>query len=136
MAADEDALRLVNEFVAAINARDVKRLAQLMTQDHTFVDATGAVHAGRDTVLAGWKTFFETFAKYKIEVETLLAQGGVVAAFGWAIGSAQADARTGRSKSWRIPAAWKAVVKKSAIAEWQVCCDVEPLLRSTGSQRW
>jgi len=136
MAGDDEAQQVVNEFIAAVNARDLKRLAQLMTEDHSFTDATGSVHSGRDTVLADWKKFFETFAKYQIQVDTVLAKDGVVAAFGWAVGSAQADARTGRSKSWRISAAWKAVVKKKAIAEWQVCCDIEPLLRSTGSQRW
>ncbi len=136
MPADAEALRLVNEFIAAINARDLKRLAQLMTKDHSFVDATGAVHGGRETMTASWKSYFEKFPKYKIDVETTLSKGGVVAAFGWVSGSAPADARTGRSRSWRVPAAWRAVVKGSAISEWQVCCDLEPMLRSTGSQRW
>ena len=99
MPADVEALQLANEFIAAINARDVKRLARLMTKDHTFVDATGAVHAGRETMTVSWKTYFEKFPKYTIEVETALAKNGVVAAFGWVSGSAPADARTGRSRS-------------------------------------
>jgi ketosteroid isomerase-like protein len=37
------------QFVAAINAHDVERLAALMTSDHRFIDSLGAVIQGRDS---------------------------------------------------------------------------------------
>jgi uncharacterized protein (TIGR02246 family) len=48
-------------FNEAINRRDVGALAELMTDDHTFVDSAGSVLAGKDEVLAAWEGFFESF---------------------------------------------------------------------------
>src|SRR5262249_20997386 len=36
-------------------------------------------------------------------------------------------ALTQRQKTWRIPAAWRAIVKDGQIAEWQVCADNKPV---------
>jgi hypothetical protein len=107
-----------------------------MTEDHRFVDATGAVHVGREKMRSGWESYFAAFPEYRIEVETSIANEGVVALFGWASGTSQADPGQGTGRSWRFPAAWKAVVRGGRIAEWQVCCDVEPMLRSMGVHRW
>ena len=40
-------------FLEAINAHDVDSLAELMTDDHTFVDPYGNEVAGREPMLAG-----------------------------------------------------------------------------------
>ena len=42
-------------FVDAINAHDVDRLGELMTDDHTFVDPYGNKVTGREPMLAGWR---------------------------------------------------------------------------------
>ena len=135
-APDQEALRLTEDFIAAINERDVRRLAKLMSDDHRFVDAAGAVHVGREKMKAGWADYFAAFPEYRIEVETKIASDGVVAVFGWASGRSRHEPASGGPRSWRIPAAWKAVVRDDAMAEWQVCCDVEPMLRSMGVNRW
>src|SRR6185436_1529779 len=38
------------EFVASINAHDVERLSQLMSDDHEFVDSLGGSTRGRDAM--------------------------------------------------------------------------------------
>lgn len=122
--ADQEARRVNESFIAAINAHDVAAVTDLMTEDHRFVDATGAAHVGRERMRAAWQSYFAAFPEYRIDPETTLAVGGTVAVFGWASGP-----------SWRIPAAWKAIVRNGLVFEWQVCCDVEPMLRSIGRDR-
>ena len=125
-------VELVERFVACINAGDVPGIASLMTPAHHFIDATGAFHTGRETMTAGWQQYFSSFPDYRIEVDHMTAHGNVVAAFGWASGSFQ-----GRpERHWRIPAAWRAVVSGSALEEWRVYCDVEPMLQSMGVRRF
>ena len=51
-------------FVDAINAQDVDRLGELMTDDHTFVDPYGSEVTGRAPMLAGWRGYFEWFPDY------------------------------------------------------------------------
>lgn len=70
---DQEALRLVGKFIAAINQRDVPQLAELMAEDHRFVDATGAAHVGREKMKLGWGDYFAAFPEYRIDVETTVA---------------------------------------------------------------
>lgn len=133
---DQQAVRIAEAFIAAINEREVGRLGQLMSEDHRFVDAVGIVHAGRETMKSGWEQYFSAFPEYRIEVDTTVGVDGIVAFFGWASGTSKQEPGAGRSRSWRIAAAWKAVVRNGLVAEWQVCCDVEPMLRSAGINRW
>jgi ketosteroid isomerase-like protein len=115
-------------FVAAINAHDPAALAALMSEDHRFIDATGAVH-GPDEMRDGWRQYFATFPDYRIAVEVTTEAGEAVGLFGWASGS-----HAGRA--WRFPAAWLAIVRGDQLAEWRVFCDVEPMLRSMGAGRF
>ena len=41
---------------------------------------------------------------------------------------------TGPKKSWRIPAAWRAVVRDGQIAEWQVYADNKPVYELLSEQ--
>jgi ketosteroid isomerase-like protein len=123
-------LLVAEQFVARINARDVDGLFALMADEHRFVDATGAVHEGRERMRAGWNEFFESFPEYSIEVEETVERGECVAIFGWARGVSRAG------RSWRMPAAWKAIARAGRVVEWRVYCDVEPMLRSAGIARF
>jgi len=127
---------VVERFVAAINDRDVAQLSALMSDDHRFVDATGAVHEGRATMTEGWKQYFASFPVYRIDAESTVASGSAVMIFGWASGTARADPGGGRGQSWRFPAAWKGIVRGGRVAEWHVCGDIEPMIRSMGLNRW
>ena len=64
-----------------------RHLAELMTEDHRFMDATGGVFTGRRTMRQGWESFFGMFPDYRIEVDALVAEGETVALFGWASGT-------------------------------------------------
>ena len=47
------AQNVAEQFVNAINAHDIERLASLMTSDHRFIDSLGVVVEGRDAMREG-----------------------------------------------------------------------------------
>jgi len=113
-------------FIDRINAHDVQGLAALMSDDHTFVDAHGNQVCGREKMTAGWRGYFEWFPDYWIEV-TDVFEGDVSAGdqsfalFGFAGGSFKGK----QTESWRLPAAWKAIVRDGRVALWQVFADTK-----------
>ena len=112
---------IVLAFVDGINRRDVNRLGELMADNHRFIDAHGNEVAGRDKMIAGWHGYFGTFPDYSIEVNEIFANGDRFAMFGFAGGSFK-----GRGEAnWRLPAAWKAIVKEGRVALWQVFADTK-----------
>ena len=42
-------------FIDRINQRDPDKLAQLMTEDHVFIDSLGQAVRGREQMRAGWR---------------------------------------------------------------------------------
>src|SRR5437764_1119435 len=117
---------LVLSFVKRINDHNVNGLAELMSDDHTFVDAHGNQVVGKEKMNAGWRGYFEWFLDYSIEVSDvfegdLSEAGQMFAMFGYAGGSFQGKA----DASWRLPAAWKAIVKDGRVKLWQVFADTK-----------
>src|SRR6478672_7174065 len=108
-------------FIEAINAHDVNRLGELMGDDHKFVDPYGSEVTGRETMLAGWRGYFEWFPDYRIEVNDIFERQSEFGMFGFATGSFKGNA----DRKWRLPAAWKAVVRDHRIASWQVVADTK-----------
>ena len=108
-------------FVDAINAHDPDGLARLMSDDHTFIDAHGSEVSGCEQMLAGWRGYFEWFPDYSIEVTDVFEGEELFGLFGYAGGSFKGNSE----QSWRLPAAWKAVVQKDRITLWQVFADTK-----------
>ena len=118
-------------FIDRINARDVNGLGELMSDDHRFIDALGNEVQGKQQMIAGWRGYFEWFPDYWIEVNEVFAgetSAGeqTLAMFGFAGGSCKGNS----DASWRIPAAWKAIVKDGRVALWQVFADTKLQLES------
>ena len=111
----------IQAFVDSINAHDVDRLGALMTDDHCFIDAHGNEIVGRETMVAGWRGYFEWFPDYFIEITDVFEDGEKFAMFGFAGGSFKGK----ESEAWRLPAAWKAFVKDGRVALWQVFADTK-----------
>ena len=127
--AKKGAAAAAQAFVKQINAHRAEGLAALMTDDHRFVDALGASWQGREVMREGWKGYFGWFPDYKIRVTELIEDGDTVAMFGTAEGTYAADGKLAKKNHWKIPAAWKAVVRGGRIAEWRVYCDNDPARR-------
>jgi ketosteroid isomerase-like protein len=114
---------VVRAFIAAINGRDSRQIAGLMTENHTFVDSLGRMESGREQMTAGWDEYFRLFPDYRIEVETLLAQGQIVAVFGSASGTYNGKRGLVPENRIEMPAAWRAVVQEGKVKHWQVYAD-------------
>lgn len=127
-----NATSLIQRFISCTNAADASGLGALMTQDHRFVDATGATHCGREPMTAGWKQHFAMFPDYRIEIENTITEDDSAAGFGWASDSFEGE----RGKSWRIPCAFRLVERDGLAAEWRVYGDIEPMMQSAGLRRF
>jgi ketosteroid isomerase-like protein len=121
---------VIEQFVTAINAHEVERLASLMTPDHRFVDSLGTVVEGRDAVCEGWTFYFSMVPDYHLDVgRAFIAEDGKaeVACVGVASGSYWSNGSKRPDSSWSTPAALRAVIRDGQIAEWQVYADNEPI---------
>jgi ketosteroid isomerase-like protein len=114
---------VVEAFIAAINRRSPAEIAELMTEDHTFVDSRGRVESGREHMTAGWDGYFRLFPDYRIVAESLLADGPLVAVFGSASGTYSGRRGPVAENRIEMPAAWRAVVENGKVSRWQVYAD-------------
>jgi ketosteroid isomerase-like protein len=113
-------------FIEGINSHDDHTLGELMTNDHTFVDAHGNEVHGKDSMIGGWRGYFEWFPDYRIEVNEIFEgevteSGQNFALFGFAGGSFKGNPKA----RWRLPAAWKAIVSEGQVVLWQVFADTK-----------
>jgi hypothetical protein len=116
---------IVLEFIKQINEQHVEKILELMTDEHSFIDAHGVVIKGKDSLRDAWKGYFEWFPDYKIEVRQIMERENTVGIFGFASGTYR-DMRTDYNENyWGIPASWKAIVENGKIKEWQVYADTK-----------
>jgi hypothetical protein len=113
---------IVRKFIARINAHDSHGVAMLCTPEHLFIDSLGGRLADPARLEPAWAGYFALFPDYHIAIENMLSADALVLSSGWASATHR---QTGRS--WRIPAAWRAVVHEHLIAEWQVYADNKPV---------
>ena len=116
----------VLEFLNRINQRDADKLAELMTDDHRFVDSLGQTVRGREKMLAGWRGYYAFCPDYWVSHEEILSDGNRVAVFGEAGGTIAVNGELASENEWRIPAAWRAVVENGMVKEWRVYADNKP----------
>jgi ketosteroid isomerase-like protein len=129
MAYPGEAVAALQKFVARINAHDPTGIVALCTADHVFTDSLGSRLSGREQLEEAWAGYFSLFSDYRIEVESAVAQDTLVLACGFASATHAASRKT-----WRIPAAWRAIVREGQIAEWQVYADNKPVYELLSEQ--
>ncbi|MBT8379170.1 MAG: nuclear transport factor 2 family protein, partial [Ignavibacteria bacterium] len=116
-------IKIVQSFNNAINEGNVQLLSSLMTEDHTFVDASGTAHLGVKEMTEGWKDFFHMFPDYKNNFENILQDGNLVVALGTACGTYNGNRGLIPENRIKWSAAWKAIVENNKIKLWQVYAD-------------
>ena len=114
------AAAIVQAFIERINAHDVDGIVTAISSDHRFVDSLGAVFTGREALRQGWQAYFALVAEYRIAVREVVETLSAVLVVGDAAGRTEGI-------DWTVPAAWRAVVRKGQVTEWQVYADNEPL---------
>jgi ketosteroid isomerase-like protein len=117
----------VLHFLDRINQRDVDKLAELMTEDHVFIDSLGQSVRGREKIRAGWQGYYAFFPDYWVSHEEILENGNLVTVFGSAGGTVAANGKLPPENKWRVSAAWRAVVERGLVKEWRVYADNKPV---------
>ncbi|MEW5764044.1 MAG: nuclear transport factor 2 family protein [Acidobacteriota bacterium] len=121
---------IVLRFVEAVERADVGALSACMTEDHVFVDSDGGRVEGREAVTEAWKGFLHMVRDYRLNVERTFSDGDTVVLLGTASGTC--GGASGRGRPWKVPAAWRAVVRGDRVALWQVYVNPEPIRKALG----
>ena len=108
-------IRTVKAFNNAINEGNIELLSSLMTNDHTFIDASGAAHSGNKEMTEGWRDFLRMFPDYKNNFESVLQDGNLVVALGTASGTYNGNRGLVPENRIEWTAAWKAIVENDKI---------------------
>ncbi len=122
-------LTITRSFVAMINARNAEGLRDLMAENHLFTDSLGQTVEGQEAMYAAWKAYFRMAPDYEIVCEKMLCAGNTVVILGRARGTCAPGGSLSPANHWDVPAAWKAVIRKNRVAQWQVYADNEPVRR-------
>jgi ketosteroid isomerase-like protein len=113
---------IVGDFIARINAHDARGVVAMCTPDHVFIDSLGTRITDLPKLEAGWSGYFALFPDYRIDAGPLISADRLVLLTGWASASHPPSGR-----SWRVPAAWRALISDNLVAEWQVYADNKPV---------
>jgi len=114
---------IVSRFNGFINARDIKGLSAMMTDDHTFIDGANQRVVGKEECILAWQGFFAAFPDYQNHFEHISANEALVAIMGR---SSCSDARLDG------PALWRATVRNEQVSEWRVFEDTGSNRKSLG----
>ncbi len=107
-------------FVDAINSKDVERLVDLMTADHKFIDGDGSEHDGKDQMQAGWREHLKLIPDLTLSISEHFEEADTVVLLGWSSGTIIQDGELRNENSWRVPCAWRVLVKSNKVAVWQL----------------
>jgi len=114
-------------FIRAINRQDADALAELMTEQHRFIDGMGTAFEGREMLRRGWTKYFQMVPDYTVAVDETFCDGPVVAMLGTAQGTYAPHGEVKPENHWTTPTAFRAFIQDGKVAEWRVYCDNEPM---------
>ncbi|WP_101688477.1 ASCH domain-containing protein [Dysgonomonas massiliensis] len=114
------------QFNSCINNADIEGLADLMTEDHVFIDMeNNRIEGKSDCISMAWKPFFKLFPNYQNIFEHVITQGdSTVIMQGYSISS---DERLNN-----IRAIWLAKVKEEKVSLWHIYTDNEEIRSMLG----
>ena len=118
---------VVLKFEQLINTRNAEAVCSLLTPDSVFIDSLGNRMEGVAKLRSAWEGYFKMVPDYTISHSEIFAEGETVAMFGSAQGTFSKNGALKKEDFWKTPAAWRAVVRDSKIAVWQVFADNEPI---------
>lgn len=117
----------VLKFIEAINTGNIDKIADLMSEDHIFIDSGDGKFQGKKIMKQGWIGYFGMFPDYKIEIIDITEGDSIIGIFGYASGTYKGLKDEANSNYYRIPASWKAIVKDRKITHWQVYCETKQM---------
>jgi len=128
-------LRLVNDYIDAINKGDINTLNRLMADDYLFIDAHDNRVHGKEGMEKSWIGYFEMFPDYRIEIDQIIEKGSTFCLLGYASGTYKNLKNEQNTNYWRVPAAWTIIIENNQVKHWQVYADnyfaIEIISRNT-----
>jgi len=94
-----------------INQQDPEGLAELMTDDHKFIDSLGNIIMGRDAVKECWREFFKKYPEYRNKFTSVSVLDNIVVMVGCS---------TCSSRQLEGPSVWTAKIREDRVSEWRV----------------
>lgn len=122
-----ESLEVVIRFVTAINSRNINLISEIISEDHKFTDSLGNVFRGKENMEKGWADYLHLFPDYKIEINEIYNDGNRIMFTGKASGTHYSSGEHLKENHWEINAAWRALVEKGKVKEWQVFGDNKPV---------
>ena len=122
-------LTITKKFVDAINSNDANKMAELMTENHTFIDADGSEHSRRENMRKGWKEHFKLIPDLNIKILEHFEKGNTVMLYGIAKGTIMDKGELKVENHWQVPAAWRVVVENGKVAIWQLFASQEEMIK-------
>lgn len=119
--------KVAHMFADAINHHNLDKVSELMAEEHVFIDSLGMRIEGRAAMRRGWEGYFCMVPDYTITIQETLVKGATVVMLGTAQGTYSANGVFPPENQWSTPAAWRALIRGSFVAEWQVYADNEPI---------
>jgi ketosteroid isomerase-like protein len=111
---------VVELWLTAINHHDVDGLTSLTPDDFLFVDSLGNSLVSAPAMKIAWHAYFKMCPDYWVRADLTIADGNTLLLAGEAGGTIDGVA-------WKIPSAWKAVVRDGRLREWRVFADNKPV---------
>ncbi|MGI0130223.1 MAG: nuclear transport factor 2 family protein [Thermoplasmata archaeon] len=133
---DSDTARTALRFVNEVNRHDVDSVLGLLSDDHLLVDGLGQEVRGTERLRDTWSTCFRQFPDYHLAVREWFQNGRVVGMFGLASGTLAVGAELPVQNRWKIPSAWRAVVREHRLSRWEIYADNEPVWKLLGVRRF
>ena len=121
------AREVAKELVDAIDEADLEQISDLMTEDFLFIDSDGTVVKGREKMREGWESYLSMVPDYRITIAESFAEDNRVIFVGTASGTFVHAGELRSQNHWRIPAAWRAVVRNEKVAVWQIYLNPQPM---------
>jgi ketosteroid isomerase-like protein len=121
MMAQESPLDLAFRFVECINRGDVQGLAELMADDHIFIDLSGEEHRGREALIEDWRSYFSLCPQYMIHLAEAYILGHTVVLIGRTTGSHTGQPRREEFQGTLI---WVAETQQDKLIRWQLLEDI------------
>ena len=123
------ALETALQFVEQVNSADCDQMAEIMTEDHTFIDADGSRNSGREKMRKGWKDYFSMVPDFTIKIQDSFVSENSVALFGTVEGTFIDRGELKSENHWQVPSAWRCEVRDNKIAVWQVYVNYETIVQ-------
>ena len=108
------------EFVAAVNTKDLANLANLMSENHKFIDGDGSEHVGKEQMTEGWKEHLKLIPNLSISITMNFQEGNIVVLLGNSKGTIVQNGELRTENSWEVPCAWRVLVESDKVVEWQL----------------